>query len=207
MHGAAAAAIMHGLFRIQMRRCRDRFMKWTQFADGSSQVAAVLWTAKKYTANGLVRRGCPLTSQTAFGGQLPYKGSLVQPAVKFNHSPFLSNGRLLRATNHEPRATIFLRAEGHSSDVVILRLLPCSGIWVWGGQRGRQAQNSMNDERPTTNEKRHLSPRRTAVCGRRPSGHDTGIIPSHLGTSVAGCVTWVRYSVYDYDLTAFSTYS
>ena len=25
----------------------------------------------------------PLTSQTAFGGQLPYKGSLVQPVVRF----------------------------------------------------------------------------------------------------------------------------
>ena len=44
--------------------------------------------AKKYTANGHVRRGCPLTSQTAFGGQLPYKGSLVRPVVRFGHSPF-----------------------------------------------------------------------------------------------------------------------
>ena len=42
--------------------------------------------AKKYTANGHVRRGRPLTSQTAFGGQLPYKGSLVRPAVRFGHS-------------------------------------------------------------------------------------------------------------------------
>ena len=30
--------------------------------------------------------GRPLTSQTAFGGQLPYKGSLVRPAVRFGHS-------------------------------------------------------------------------------------------------------------------------
>ena len=28
-----------------------------------------------------VRRGRPLTSQTAFGGQLPYEGSLGRPAV------------------------------------------------------------------------------------------------------------------------------
>ena len=62
---------------------------------------------KKITANGLVRRGRPLTSQTAFGGQLPYKGSLVRPAVRFGHSPFEYNGRLLRATNHEQRATAF----------------------------------------------------------------------------------------------------
>ena len=33
-----------------------------------------------------MRRGCPLTSQTAFGGQLPYKGSLVQPVVRFGHT-------------------------------------------------------------------------------------------------------------------------
>ena len=70
--------------------------------------------AKKYTASGLVRRGRPLTSQTAFGGQLPYKGSLVRPVARFHHSLFEYNGRLLRATNDEPRATIFSRAEGHS---------------------------------------------------------------------------------------------
>ena len=36
---------------------------------------------KKITASGLVRRGRPLTSQTAFGGQLPYEGSLGRPAM------------------------------------------------------------------------------------------------------------------------------
>ena len=61
--------------------------------------------AKKYTANGLVRRGRPLTSQTAFGGQLPYKGSLVRPVARFHHSLFEYNGRLLRTTSHEQRAT------------------------------------------------------------------------------------------------------
>ena len=65
---------------------------------------------KKYTANGLVRRGRPLTSQTAFGGQLPYKGSLVQSAVRFHHSPSEYNDRLF--TNHEPRATIFSTSRG-----------------------------------------------------------------------------------------------
>ena len=53
---------------------------------------------KKYTAYGLVRRGRPLTSQTAFGGQLPYKGSLVRPVARFHHSLFEHDGRLLRAT-------------------------------------------------------------------------------------------------------------
>ena len=48
--------------------------------------------AKKYAANGHVRRGRPLTSQTAFGGQLPYKGSLVRPAAIFDHSPFGFDG-------------------------------------------------------------------------------------------------------------------
>ena len=53
---------------------------------------------KKNTANGLVRRGRPLTSQTAFGGQLPYKGSLVRPVARFHHSLSEYNGRFLRAT-------------------------------------------------------------------------------------------------------------
>ena len=39
---------------------------------GSWFVFAVLWPHRK---------GRPLTSQTAFGGQLPYKGSLGRPAA------------------------------------------------------------------------------------------------------------------------------
>ena len=48
-----------------------------------------------------MRRGRPLTSQTAFGGQLPYKGSLVRPAVRFDHNPFEYNVDFyeLRITN------------------------------------------------------------------------------------------------------------
>ena len=59
---------------------------------------------KKYTASGLVRRGYPLTSQTAFGGQLPYKGSLVQPVVRFGHtySCMMVGFYELRITSHEP---------------------------------------------------------------------------------------------------------
>ena len=33
-----------------------------------------------------------LTSQTAFGGQLPYKGSLVRPTAIFDHGPFGFDG-------------------------------------------------------------------------------------------------------------------
>ncbi|WP_444321404.1 hypothetical protein [Megasphaera sp.] len=44
--------------------------------------------------------------------------------MKFNHSPFLSNGKILRATSHgffhEPRVT--------QGDVVNLSLSPRSGI-------------------------------------------------------------------------------
>ena len=47
---------------------------------------------QKIHGHGLVRRGRPLTSQTAFGGQLPYKGSLVWPAAIFDHSPFGFDG-------------------------------------------------------------------------------------------------------------------
>ena len=84
--------------------------------DGRLQVAGRRGPAdrKSCTASGPVRRGRPLTSQTAFGGQLPYKGSLVRPVARFHHSLFEYNGRLLRATSHEQRATIFSRAEGHS---------------------------------------------------------------------------------------------
>ena len=46
---------------------------------------------QKNTANVHVRRGL-LTSQTAFGGQLPYKGSLVRPAAIFDHGPFGFDG-------------------------------------------------------------------------------------------------------------------
>ena len=45
-------------------------------------MAEPLWiNGKSFTAYGLVRRGRSLTSQTAFGGQLPYKGSLGRPVV------------------------------------------------------------------------------------------------------------------------------
>ena len=33
-----------------------------------------------------------LTSQTAFGSQLPYKGSLVRSAAIFDHGPFGFDG-------------------------------------------------------------------------------------------------------------------
>ena len=80
------------VLRIQLRLCRDKLMKqtkfhWLQLADC------------KNSPNRGIRRGCPLTSQTAFGGQLPYKGSLVQSAVRFHHSPSEYHGRLF--TNHE----------------------------------------------------------------------------------------------------------
>ena len=83
---------MHGLFRIQMRLRRDRLMKknavcWSQVAD------------RKNSLNWGIRRGRFLTSQTAFGGQLPYKGSLVRPVARFHHIPSGYNGRLLRATS------------------------------------------------------------------------------------------------------------
>ena len=45
-------------------------------------MAESLWiNGKSFTAYGFVRRGRSLTSQTAFGGQLPYKGSLGRPVV------------------------------------------------------------------------------------------------------------------------------
>ena len=73
-------------------------------------------TQTNHDASGSPQRvaGRPLTSQTAFGGQLPYKESLVRPVARCDHNLSEYNVRLLRATNHEQRATIFSRAEGHS---------------------------------------------------------------------------------------------
>ena len=88
------------------------------------EVNAVCRLQKKCTANGLVCRGCPLTSQTAFGGQLPYKGSLARCEIW--PYLFLYNGRFLRATNHEP--LFFHEPRVTRGDVVILRLSPRSGI-------------------------------------------------------------------------------
>ena len=63
------------------------------------------------------------------------------PLVRFDHSLFKHNGRLLRATNHEPR--FFPRAEG------------CS-------RRCRQFESVVAQ--------RHLNPKRPANCGLRPAG-------------------------------------
>ena len=49
-------------------------------------VVSGLWLV--FAALWLHRRGRSLTSQTAFGGQLPYKGSLGRPAVIFDRSLF-----------------------------------------------------------------------------------------------------------------------
>ena len=66
-----------------------------------------------------------------------------RPVARFHHSRFEYNGRLLRATNHEPRATIFSRAEGYS-------------------RRCRHSE--------AVAAQRHLSPRRPANCDRRSAG-------------------------------------
>ena len=75
-------------------------VRWLQLAD------------RKNNPNRGIRKGRPLTSQTAFGGQLPYKGSLVRPVARFHHSLFEYNGRFLRATSHEQRATIVATSRG-----------------------------------------------------------------------------------------------
>ena len=122
------------------------------------EINAVRWSQVadcKNSPNRGIRRGRPLTSQTAFGGQLPYKGSLVRPVARCDHNLSEYNGRLLRATNHEQRATIFSRAEGHSrrcrysefiaayviGDVHRIHAGRPLGVPYGGGQRpaGRQA--------------------------------------------------------------------
>ena len=105
------------------------------------------------TASSRMRRGRPLTSQTAFGGQLPYKGSLVRPAARFHHIPFDYNGRLLRATNHEPRAT---NHEPRTTSHYFF-----TSRWVFEANGG--PSGSKFDERRTTYDERFY----IATCGLR----------------------------------------
>ena len=74
-------------------------------------MAEPLWiNGKSFTAYGLVRRGRSLTSQTAFGGQLPYKGSLGRPAA--------NNGRYTQLVYEEwfCDLRIMISANGISRD-------------------------------------------------------------------------------------------
>ena len=108
------------------------------------EMNAVCWSqvaGRKNNPNRGIRRGRLLTSQTAFGGQLPYKGSLVRPVARFHHIPFEYHGGLLRATSHEPRP--FPRAEGYSRRCRLSELVAAQ---------------------------RHLTPRRPANCQLQPTG-------------------------------------
>ena len=83
------------------------FARFSSESDAASprqthEINAVRWSQvadRKNSPNRGIRRGRLLTSQTAFGGQLPYKGSLVRPVARFHHIPSEYNGRLLRATS------------------------------------------------------------------------------------------------------------
>ena len=92
-----------------MRLRRDRLKLTTTLRDTLSAQRDALTgrplryrsqAIKNYAAICRMRRGRSLTSQTAFGGQLTYKGSLVRPVVRFHHSLSEYNGRLLRITSH-----------------------------------------------------------------------------------------------------------
>ena len=66
------------------------------------EINEVRWSqvaGRKNNPNRGIRRGRLLTSQTAFGGQLPYEGSLVRSVARFHHIPSEYNGRLLRAAS------------------------------------------------------------------------------------------------------------
>ena len=110
----------------------------------------------------------------AFVGAVP----VGSPPERFHHSPSEYNGRLLRATNHEPRVTIhpgimagfyeprttsheplfFSRAEGYSRRcrysefVAAKRHLSPRRPANCGLRSAGPSPNSMNELRPTTNE-------------------------------------------------------
>ena len=106
-------------------------VRWPQVAD------------RKNSPNRGIRRGQLLTSQTAFGVQLPYKWSLVRSVARFHHIPLsiMAGFYEPRTTNHEP--LFLLRAEGYS-------------------RRCRQFESVAAQ--------RHLNPRRPATCELRPAG-------------------------------------
>ena len=91
----------------KLRAWSPFFVRFSSESDAASprqthEINAVRWSQvadRKNSPNRGIRRGRPLTSQTAFGGQLPYKGSLVRPVARFHHILSEYNGRLLRATS------------------------------------------------------------------------------------------------------------
>ena len=107
------------------------------------EINAVRWSQVadcKNSPNRGIRRGRPLTSQTAFGGSSPIKGALCGPLRDFiaSHSSIMAGFYEPRTTNHEPR--FFSRAEGYS-------------------RRCRRSE--------FVAAQRHLNPRRPANCDRR----------------------------------------
>ena len=126
---------MHGLFGFKCGVAATNL--WNKRSSQAAKIAPIG-----------ARRGCPkpfwpVRCRLIGGaGRLPKRTAVAgQPAVKFNHSPFLSNGGILRTTNHEPR--FFPRAEGYS-------------------RRCRQFE--------LVAAQRHLSPWRPATCDLRPAG-------------------------------------
>ena len=67
--------------RIAARRCYGFTTNDERITIGDVMAEPLWINGKSFTAYGLVRRGRSLTSQTAFSGQLPYKGSLGRPAA------------------------------------------------------------------------------------------------------------------------------
>ena len=70
-----------GPYGIAARRCYGFTTNDERITIGDVMAEPLWINGKSFTAYGLVRRGRSLTSQTAFGGQLPYKGSLGRPVV------------------------------------------------------------------------------------------------------------------------------
>ena len=96
---------------------------WTSPTESHTGDENKRWSqiVKKYTANGLVRRGrpkpfWPVRCRPSGGaGRLPKRTAVAgRPVARCDYSLFWYNDRFLRATRHQSRATIFSRAEGHS---------------------------------------------------------------------------------------------
>jgi len=97
----------------KLRAWSPFFVRFSSESDAASprqthEINAVRWSQvadRKNSPNRGIRRGRPLTSQTAFGGQLPYKGSLVRSVARFHHIPLS-----IMAGFYEPRASVMASA-------------------------------------------------------------------------------------------------
>ena len=142
--------------RIAARRCYGFTTNDERITIGDVMAEPLWINGKSFTAYGLVRRGRSLTSQTAFGGQLPYKGSLRRPVV--------NNGRYTQLVYEEwfCDLRIMISANGISRDSHNGPPSLCCPF--------QQPSCASHWSAPDGLERLWTAPTATSVMSRRPAG-------------------------------------